>query len=84
MRFVSLQVGGWDNHTNIFNNLKTKLLPKFDGGVSALLNGLEQKELLSKVRVEIGKLLTPEQLAKLPNYAQNSFKEKTGNRKNNK
>ena len=44
----------------------------------------ETEGLLGKVRVEIGKLLTPEQLAKLPNYAQNSFKEKTGNRKNNK
>ena len=44
----------------------------------------ETEGLLGKVRVEIGKLLTPEQLAKLPNHAQNSFKEKTGNRKNNK
>lgn len=53
VRFVSLQVGGWDNHIDIFNNLKTKLLPKFDGGVSALLNGLEQKGLLNTTSVMI-------------------------------
>lgn len=44
----------------------------------------ETEGLLGKVRVEIGKLLTPEQLAKLPPQAQNAFKEKTGKRKNNK
>jgi Protein of unknown function (DUF1501) len=53
VRFVSLQVGGWDNHTDIFNNLKTKLLPKLDGGVSALLNGLEQKGLLNTTSVMV-------------------------------
>ncbi len=53
VRFVSLSVGGWDNHTDIFNNLKTKLLPKFDGGVSALLNGLEQKGLLGSTSVMV-------------------------------
>jgi len=53
VRFVSLQIGGWDNHTDIFNNLKTKLLPKLDGGVSALLTGLEQKGLLSTTSVMV-------------------------------
>lgn len=53
VRFVSLQVGGWDNHTDIFNNLKTKLLPKLDGGVSSLLTGLEQKGLLSSTAVMV-------------------------------
>jgi hypothetical protein len=38
----------------------------------------ETEELLGKVRVEIGKMMTPEQMAKLPEQAQNSFKEKTG------
>ncbi len=42
-----------DNHTDIFNNLKTKLLPKLDGGVSALLTGLEQKGLLSSTAVMV-------------------------------
>ena len=38
----------------------------------------ESEEMLAKVRVEIGKMLTAEQLAKLPEQAQNSFKENTG------
>ncbi len=51
VRFVSLSIGGWDNHTDIFNILKTKQLPKLDGGVSALLTGLEQKGLLDSTAV---------------------------------
>ncbi len=38
----------------------------------------ETEEMLGKVRLEVGKLLTAEQLAKLPEQAQNAFKEKTG------
>ena len=53
VRFVSLSIGGWDNHTDIFNNLSKKLLPKLDGGVSALLNGLEQKGLLHSTAVMV-------------------------------
>jgi len=41
----------------------------------------ETEEMLAKVRVEIGKMLTAEQIAKLPEQAQNSFKEKTGKKK---
>ena len=41
----------------------------------------ETEDMLGKVRVEIGKLLTAEQLAKLPEQAQNAFKEKSGKRK---
>ncbi len=51
IRFVSLQLGGWDNHTDIFNILSKKQLPKLDGGVSALLTGLEQKGLLDSTAV---------------------------------
>jgi hypothetical protein len=51
IRFVSLSLGGWDNHTDIFNVLSNKQLPKFDGGVSALLTGLEQKGLLDSTAV---------------------------------
>ena len=40
--------------------------------------------MLGKVKVEIGKLMTAEQLAKLPEQAQNSFKEKTGKGKKGK
>jgi Protein of unknown function (DUF1501) len=51
VRFVSLSIGGWDNHTDIFNILKTKQLPKLDGGVSSLLTGLEQKGLLDSTAI---------------------------------
>jgi len=44
----------------------------------------ETEEMLAKVRVEIGKTLTAEQLAKIPPQAQGSFKEKTGKRKRSK
>ena len=38
----------------------------------------ETVAMLAKVRVEIGKMMTPEQMAKLPEQAQAAFKEKTG------
>ncbi len=44
----------------------------------------ETEAMLSKARVEIGKLLTPEQLAKLPEQARNSFKEKAAGKKGKK
>ena len=44
----------------------------------------ETEEMLGKVRVEIGKLMTAEQLSKLPEQAQNSFREKTGKGKKGK
>jgi hypothetical protein len=53
VRFVSLSLGGWDNHTDIFNLLSNKQLPKLDGGLSALLSGLEQKGLLGSTAVMV-------------------------------
>ena len=53
IRFVSLNLGGWDTHRDNFTRLKTALLPKLDTGVSALLNGLEQKGLLESTTVYI-------------------------------
>ena len=44
----------------------------------------ETEEMLAKVRVEIGKMLTAEQIAKLPEQAQSSLKEKTGKGKKSK
>lgn len=41
----------------------------------------ETEALLNKSRVEIGKLLTPEQLAKLPENAQRQMKEKSKGKK---
>ena len=42
----------------------------------------ETEELLTKARVEIGKLMSAEQIAKLPDQVQNSLKEKAVKGKN--
>jgi hypothetical protein len=42
----------------------------------------ETEAALSKVRIEVGKMLKPEQLAKLSEQFQANLKEKTGNKKN--
>jgi septation ring formation regulator EzrA len=41
----------------------------------------DTEAMLSKVRIEIGKLLKPEQIAKLPEQLQGNFKEKDGSKK---
>lgn len=42
---------------------------------------VETDELLAKARVEVGKLLTPEQMKKLPEPFQTNLKEKAGKKK---
>ena len=49
--FVTLSLGGWDTHRDNFDRLKTRNLPTLDTGLSALLNGLEQKGLLESTAV---------------------------------
>jgi hypothetical protein len=51
VRFVSVDHGGWDTHDDNFTQLKNKLLPELDGGLSAMLLGLEQKGLLATTAV---------------------------------
>lgn len=51
VRFVTLTLGGWDTHRDNFTALKDRQLPKLDTGLSALLNGLEEKGLLSSTAV---------------------------------
>ncbi len=51
VRFVTFTLGGWDTHTNNFDRLENQLLPNLDVGLSALLNGLEQKGLLETTTV---------------------------------
>jgi hypothetical protein len=41
----------WDTHKNNFSDLKNKLCPNFDGGLSALLDDLEQRGLLDETLV---------------------------------
>jgi hypothetical protein len=51
VRFVTITLGGWDTHTDNFTKLKDRLLPTLDTGLSALLNGLQQKGLLESTAV---------------------------------
>jgi hypothetical protein len=51
VKFVSLSIGGWDTHSDNFNNLKTKLLPSLDQGLSGLFLSLEAKGLLASTSV---------------------------------
>lgn len=51
VRFVTVQLGGWDTHQDNFTRLKTNLLPKLDAGLSGLFRGLEQRGLLASTAV---------------------------------
>ena len=44
--FVEVNLGGWDNHQNIFTTLKDNKLPVLDQGMSALMEDLEQRGLI--------------------------------------
>tara|TARA_R110002051_G_scaffold32786_2_gene73929 strand:- start:34762 stop:35982 length:1221 start_codon:yes stop_codon:yes gene_type:complete len=44
--FVEVNLGGWDNHQNIFPTLRDTKLPMLDQGMSALFEDLEQRGLL--------------------------------------
>jgi len=51
VRYVTVQLGGWDTHQDNFKKLESELLPKLDTGLSALLLGLEQRGLLESTAV---------------------------------
>jgi len=51
--FVEVSLGGWDTHQDNWGRLKTNLLPKVDGGVSALINDLKDRGLLDSTLVII-------------------------------
>jgi hypothetical protein len=51
VRFVSVAHGGWDTHDDNFRQLRTKLLPELDGGLSGLLTALDVKGLLGTTTV---------------------------------
>jgi hypothetical protein len=44
---------GWDTHNDIFDSLKTHLIPRFDHSVSALLEDLAQRGLLDTTLVVV-------------------------------
>lgn len=51
VRFVTVISDRWDTHLANFENLKTKLLPPFDAGVTGLVAALEQKGILDRTLV---------------------------------
>jgi hypothetical protein len=53
VRMVSVQLGGWDTHTDNWTKLKDNNLPKLDAGLSGLLTGLEQRGLLESTAVYV-------------------------------
>lgn len=44
--FVEVDLGGWDNHQNIFNTLQNQRLPVLDQAMSALMEDLHQRNML--------------------------------------
>ena len=49
--FVEVNLGGWDNHQNIFPTLADNKLPELDKGMSALMEDLAAREMLDDVAV---------------------------------
>ena len=49
--FIEVNLGGWDNHQNIHTTLKDNKLPVLDQGMSALVEDLEQRELLKDTAI---------------------------------
>lgn len=53
VRYVTVQLGGWDTHQDNFTRLSTALLPKLDEGLSGLFAGLAQRGLLDSTAVMV-------------------------------
>jgi uncharacterized protein (DUF1501 family) len=51
VKFVTVQLGGWDTHSDNFNALKDRVLPNFDAGLAGLFRSLESKGLLATTAV---------------------------------
>jgi hypothetical protein len=49
--YVTVNMGGWDTHSNNFNSLKTSLLPRYDRALSALVEDIYDRGLDKKVLV---------------------------------
>ncbi|TWT33368.1 hypothetical protein Enr8_31950 [Blastopirellula retiformator] len=49
--FIEVDLGGWDNHANIFNTLSDNKLPVMDQAMSALVTDLEQRGLLQDTTI---------------------------------
>lgn len=53
VRFVTVELGGWDTHTDNFNRLKNQNLPKLDVGLAALFRHLQSRGLLESTQVMV-------------------------------
>jgi hypothetical protein len=53
VKFVTLNLGGWDTHSDNFNALKNKQLPQLDAGLSGLFQALALKGLLDSTVVYV-------------------------------
>lgn len=49
--FVEVDLGGWDNHSNIFDTLENNKLPTLDRAMSALIEDLEQRGMLQDTAI---------------------------------
>lgn len=49
--FVEVDLGGWDNHSDIFNTLSNRKLPEMDRAMSALVEDLAQRGLLQDTAI---------------------------------
>ncbi len=49
--YVTVNMGGWDTHSNNFSELKRRLLPRYDRALAALVEDLHQRGLNKKVLV---------------------------------
>jgi hypothetical protein len=49
--FVEVNIGGWDNHNNIFTTLKDQKLPVLDKAMSALVEDLSQRGMLQDTAI---------------------------------
>jgi hypothetical protein len=49
--FVEVNIGGWDNHNNIFTTLKDQKLPVLDKAMSALVDDLSQRGMLQDTAI---------------------------------
>jgi hypothetical protein len=49
--FVTVQYGGWDHHTKIFESYKGDHVKRFDQGMAALIKDLEERGLLDTTLV---------------------------------
>ena len=51
VKFVTLNLGGWDTHRDNWNSLKNRNLPALDAGLSGLFRALDEKGMLESTSV---------------------------------